>query len=31
MLAPPFTVSDAEIDEIVARLGEAVDAAIAEP
>lgn len=29
LLAPPFTVTDAQIDEIVARLGEAVDAALA--
>ncbi|MBL8672492.1 MAG: aspartate aminotransferase family protein [Alphaproteobacteria bacterium] len=29
MLAPPFIVKDAEIDVIVERLGEAVDAAIA--
>jgi adenosylmethionine-8-amino-7-oxononanoate aminotransferase len=29
LLAPPFTVADAEIDMIVERLGEAVDAAVA--
>jgi adenosylmethionine-8-amino-7-oxononanoate aminotransferase len=28
-LAPPFTVTEAELDLIVARLGEAVDAALA--
>jgi len=29
LLAPPFTVSPAELDEIVGRLGEAVDASVA--
>jgi len=29
LLAPPFTVSSAEIDAIVERLGEAVDTSIA--
>jgi adenosylmethionine-8-amino-7-oxononanoate aminotransferase len=29
LLAPPFTVTDAQIDTIVDRLGEAVDAAVA--
>jgi len=29
-LAPPFIVTDAELDEIVGRLGEAVEAALAE-
>ncbi|MFP4126504.1 MAG: aspartate aminotransferase family protein [Alphaproteobacteria bacterium] len=31
LLAPPFVTSDAEIDTIVERLGDAVDAAIAAP
>src|SRR5919106_6121564 len=30
LLAPPFIVSDAELEEIVARLGAAIDAALAE-
>ena len=29
LLAPPFIVSDAELEEIVARLGDAIDAALA--
>jgi adenosylmethionine-8-amino-7-oxononanoate aminotransferase len=29
LLAPPFVVSDGELEDIVARLGEAVDAALA--
>ena len=29
LLAPPFIVTTAEIDKIVERLGEAIDAAIA--
>ena len=31
LLAPPFTVSVAELDAIVERLGEAVDASIGAP
>jgi adenosylmethionine-8-amino-7-oxononanoate aminotransferase len=30
LLAPPFIISEDELDQVVARLGEAVDAAIAE-
>jgi adenosylmethionine-8-amino-7-oxononanoate aminotransferase len=30
LLAPPFIVSDAELEEIVARLGDAIDAALAQ-
>jgi hypothetical protein len=29
LLAPPFIVSAAELEEIVARLGDAIDAALA--
>ena len=29
LLAPPFIVTEAQIDEIVERLGDAVDAAVA--
>jgi adenosylmethionine-8-amino-7-oxononanoate aminotransferase len=28
LLAPPFIVSDAELEEIVRRLGQAIDAAL---
>jgi adenosylmethionine-8-amino-7-oxononanoate aminotransferase len=31
LLAPPFIVSDSELETIVIRLGEAVDASLAEP
>ena len=31
LIAPPFICSDAEIDAVVERLGDAVDAAIADP
>jgi adenosylmethionine-8-amino-7-oxononanoate aminotransferase len=30
LLAPPYIVTDAELEEIVARLGDAIDAALTE-
>ena len=30
LLAPPFIIDDGHVDEIVAKLGDAIDAAVAE-